>query len=347
MAAGPARAAGSSPTTGAATASRARPSRTCARPSTSTPRTSSCVVRGARRRARRRSSAPTSARWPCSTCCSAIRRVARAAVLVDPPAYMFVPEATEALSEQRAALEDELRAGGPELDRALARADRRLRRDRVAAARPRRCSRRSACRSRSSPRRGRSRTTSPPPRRCSTPCSQLGRRGRRARRAQPGRSAEPWRSPDAPSWSPGRPVASGITSSTCSPAAARSVVASDIDEAKLAAAPLPDGVRREAADLRSLDGDRRSRARGPGPSTCSSTTRAWSTPARTTTRAPRSSRSISARQPPRADGAHPRSSCRGCSSAGRATSSTSRRSPARARRRSSRLRERRRPASSS
>ena len=40
--------------------------------------------------------------------------VARAAVLVDPPAYMFVPEATEALSEQRRALEDELRAGGPE-----------------------------------------------------------------------------------------------------------------------------------------------------------------------------------------------------------------------------------------
>ena len=44
-----------------------------------------------------------------------IRRpeLARAAVLVDPPAYMFVPEATEALSEQRGALEDELRAGGP------------------------------------------------------------------------------------------------------------------------------------------------------------------------------------------------------------------------------------------
>jgi pimeloyl-ACP methyl ester carboxylesterase len=41
--------------------------------------------------------------------------LARGAVLVDPPAYMFVPEATEALSEQRAALEDELRAGGPEL----------------------------------------------------------------------------------------------------------------------------------------------------------------------------------------------------------------------------------------
>jgi pimeloyl-ACP methyl ester carboxylesterase len=40
------------------------------------------------------------------------REAARAAVLVDPPAYMFVPEATEALSEQRAALEDELRAGG-------------------------------------------------------------------------------------------------------------------------------------------------------------------------------------------------------------------------------------------
>jgi pimeloyl-ACP methyl ester carboxylesterase len=40
-------------------------------------------------------------------------RLARGTVLVDPPAYMFVPEATEALSEQRAALEDELRAGGP------------------------------------------------------------------------------------------------------------------------------------------------------------------------------------------------------------------------------------------
>lgn len=39
--------------------------------------------------------------------------LARAAVLVDPPAYMFVAEATEALSEDRAALEDELRAGGP------------------------------------------------------------------------------------------------------------------------------------------------------------------------------------------------------------------------------------------
>jgi pimeloyl-ACP methyl ester carboxylesterase len=40
--------------------------------------------------------------------------VARGAVLVDPPAYMFVPEATEALSEDRRALEDELRAGGPD-----------------------------------------------------------------------------------------------------------------------------------------------------------------------------------------------------------------------------------------
>lgn len=40
--------------------------------------------------------------------------LARAAVLVDPPVYMFVPEATEALSEQRAALEEELRAGGVE-----------------------------------------------------------------------------------------------------------------------------------------------------------------------------------------------------------------------------------------
>jgi pimeloyl-ACP methyl ester carboxylesterase len=39
--------------------------------------------------------------------------LARGAVLVDPPAYMFVPEATEALSEERAALEDRLRAAGP------------------------------------------------------------------------------------------------------------------------------------------------------------------------------------------------------------------------------------------
>ncbi|HWT93338.1 MAG TPA: alpha/beta hydrolase [Solirubrobacteraceae bacterium] len=36
-----------------------------------------------------------------------------AAVLLDPPAYMFVPSATEALSEQRRAMEAELRAGGP------------------------------------------------------------------------------------------------------------------------------------------------------------------------------------------------------------------------------------------
>ena len=41
-------------------------------------------------------------------------RLARAAVLLDPPAYMFVPSATEPLSERRRALEAELRAGGPE-----------------------------------------------------------------------------------------------------------------------------------------------------------------------------------------------------------------------------------------
>jgi pimeloyl-ACP methyl ester carboxylesterase len=41
--------------------------------------------------------------------------LARAAVLVDPPVYMFVAEATEALSEERRRLEDELRAGGPEV----------------------------------------------------------------------------------------------------------------------------------------------------------------------------------------------------------------------------------------
>jgi pimeloyl-ACP methyl ester carboxylesterase len=40
--------------------------------------------------------------------------VARAAVLVDPPAYQFVAEATEALSEDRAALEEAVRAGGPD-----------------------------------------------------------------------------------------------------------------------------------------------------------------------------------------------------------------------------------------
>lgn len=38
----------------------------------------------------------------------------RGAVLVDPPAYMFVPEATEALSEARDELEQELRAAGPD-----------------------------------------------------------------------------------------------------------------------------------------------------------------------------------------------------------------------------------------
>jgi pimeloyl-ACP methyl ester carboxylesterase len=38
---------------------------------------------------------------------------ARGAVLVDPPAYMFVAEATEALSEERAGLEAAVRAGGP------------------------------------------------------------------------------------------------------------------------------------------------------------------------------------------------------------------------------------------
>jgi pimeloyl-ACP methyl ester carboxylesterase len=40
--------------------------------------------------------------------------LARGAVLVDPPAYMFVAEATEALSSERAALEDAIRSGGPE-----------------------------------------------------------------------------------------------------------------------------------------------------------------------------------------------------------------------------------------
>lgn len=39
---------------------------------------------------------------------------ARAAVLVDPPAYQFVTEATEALSDDRAALEAAVREGGPD-----------------------------------------------------------------------------------------------------------------------------------------------------------------------------------------------------------------------------------------
>jgi pimeloyl-ACP methyl ester carboxylesterase len=42
-------------------------------------------------------------------------RLVRGAVLVDPPAYMFVAEATEGLSEARRELEEELRAGGPEV----------------------------------------------------------------------------------------------------------------------------------------------------------------------------------------------------------------------------------------
>ena len=42
------------------------------------------------------------------------RRLVRGAVLVDPPVYAFVAQATEALSEQRAGLEDELRSSGPD-----------------------------------------------------------------------------------------------------------------------------------------------------------------------------------------------------------------------------------------
>ncbi|HEV2811634.1 MAG TPA: alpha/beta hydrolase, partial [Solirubrobacteraceae bacterium] len=38
---------------------------------------------------------------------------ARAAVLIDPPLYMFMPEATEVLSAERQALEAALREGGP------------------------------------------------------------------------------------------------------------------------------------------------------------------------------------------------------------------------------------------
>ena len=38
----------------------------------------------------------------------------RGAVLVDPPVYAFVPQATEALSEQRAGLEEAIRSSGPE-----------------------------------------------------------------------------------------------------------------------------------------------------------------------------------------------------------------------------------------
>jgi hypothetical protein len=39
--------------------------------------------------------------------------LARAAVLADPPLLAFVDDGTEELSRRRAALEDELRAGGP------------------------------------------------------------------------------------------------------------------------------------------------------------------------------------------------------------------------------------------
>jgi pimeloyl-ACP methyl ester carboxylesterase len=42
------------------------------------------------------------------------RELARAAVLVDPPLHQFSPEATEALSAERLALEQALRDGGPE-----------------------------------------------------------------------------------------------------------------------------------------------------------------------------------------------------------------------------------------
>ena len=42
------------------------------------------------------------------------RGLARGAVLVDPPVYAFVPQATEALSEQRAGLEEAIRSEGAE-----------------------------------------------------------------------------------------------------------------------------------------------------------------------------------------------------------------------------------------
>jgi hypothetical protein len=38
--------------------------------------------------------------------------LARGAVLIDPPLFQFVPEATEALSEERAVLDEALRGGG-------------------------------------------------------------------------------------------------------------------------------------------------------------------------------------------------------------------------------------------
>ncbi|MDQ3740339.1 MAG: alpha/beta hydrolase, partial [Actinomycetota bacterium] len=41
------------------------------------------------------------------------RRLARAAVFLDPPLHQFTPEATEALSAERLALEEALRFGGP------------------------------------------------------------------------------------------------------------------------------------------------------------------------------------------------------------------------------------------
>lgn len=40
-------------------------------------------------------------------------RLARAAVLIDPPLHQFTPEATEVLSAERLALEEALREGGP------------------------------------------------------------------------------------------------------------------------------------------------------------------------------------------------------------------------------------------
>ena len=307
----------SSPTTGAATAGRARPSRTCARRSTSRPRTSpaSCARarrgagdarrRGLRRARRaRRAAAPPDAR-------------ARARCSSTRPRTCSSPRRPRRCPRTRAALEEELRARRRRRRSSAARgADRRLRRDRVAAAQPRRRSRRSTCRSRSSSSRGAPGTHDLAAAEALLDAMPArDRRGGRRRDAlRAGRTLSHGARRTAPSCSPGRPVGSGTTSPTRSPRrGARLVVSDDRDAASSPRAPLPGGVdaaRGRPARPRRGRAARRARRGGRRPVdvlvNCAGLEYTGAFHEQTARRA----RGLVARQPARADGAHPRGAAR-------------------------------------
>ena len=90
-----------------------RPGGLPARPrSRSRPRTPPGLMERAGDRERRRSAAPGSARSPRSTCSAAGPTSCAGAVLIEPPLLAFLPEATEGLSADRAAIEAAVRDGG-------------------------------------------------------------------------------------------------------------------------------------------------------------------------------------------------------------------------------------------